>query len=490
MSGRIVLPDLSSKLIDDDRIQLLEPLGAGAYGAVYSGLNCLEDATSPSYFAVKIMPREDKTSHGGALQSREINYHGYVSGHPNILKLYRVAHDSEYTYIIMDYCPGGDMYRIVSLKHTFARNDVLIKSLFLQLVDAVDACHQNGIFHRDLKPENVLVSDDSTRLFLADFGLATKSERSTSFGVGSSTYMSPECINYYGDNPFYEPRINDIWALGVILINMITGRSPWKQAMPSDECFYRFMQDSSVLRRMLPLSQAVDDVLQRIFLPLPEDRIDLFTLRQLILEVDTFYMSEEELIIATPPARHAWETYQSYSTDLDPFACDSTSSIMQTASEGLSSSSSEEAAPDESQHEMCSDPLCRLEQKYVSARVFKRVLEASDFRGIFTLGSAEEDSFSDSNRSQSPADELYPHVPSMPSSSSFYSVESSSAEESDGPRTPETHAQNPAIAVPDLNESMGIERVPKRVESVAAKPNSRTRWLKRRLGIIQSTTVW
>lgn len=63
--------------------------------------------------------------------------------------------------------------------------------MFLQIIDAVEFCHENGVFHRDLKPENILCNQDGTRVVLADFGLATRQSVSDDLGVGSGYYMSP-----------------------------------------------------------------------------------------------------------------------------------------------------------------------------------------------------------------------------------------------------------------------------------------------------------
>ncbi|KZT10502.1 kinase-like protein, partial [Laetiporus sulphureus 93-53] len=303
------VPDLSLKVIDDGRLQLLNFVGAGCHGTIYRARDRKAPSGQFTFYAVKVVPIADPFTRYGRLQAREVSCHKYVSGHPNIIKLHRIVRDDEFIYLVLDYCPSGDMHKLLIERMTIARNDVLIRNLFLQLIDAVDACHQNGIFHRDLKPANILVSADATHLYLSDFGLATKQLHCTSFGTGTGSYMSPDCINADGVHLAYNPRRADIWALGVILINMVTGRYPWARAVREDQFYGQYLEDTHVLRYMLPISQGMHDILARVFTPLPKDSIDLRTMRRLIVDLDTFYMSEEELADASVNAKRCWKSY-------------------------------------------------------------------------------------------------------------------------------------------------------------------------------------
>jgi serine/threonine protein kinase len=95
------------------------------------------------------------------------------------------------TYVVMEFCPEGDLFSSITDKGHFVGNDPLVKRVFLQLLDAVQFCHSMGIYHRDLKPENVLVTDQGMTVKLADFGLATEDYYTSDFGCGSTFYMSP-----------------------------------------------------------------------------------------------------------------------------------------------------------------------------------------------------------------------------------------------------------------------------------------------------------
>jgi serine/threonine protein kinase len=162
----------------------------------------------------------------------------------------------------------------------FVGNDALAKHAFLQILDAVQYCHSIGIYHRDLKPENILVADGGHTVKLADFGLATSDPYTSDFGCGSTFYMSPEC-QQSSSRPYacYASAPNDIWSLGVILVNLTCGRNPWKKASPEDSTFRAYLKDSKFLRTILPLSPELDSILRLVFECDPHKRISIQKLR-------------------------------------------------------------------------------------------------------------------------------------------------------------------------------------------------------------------
>jgi serine/threonine protein kinase len=136
----------------------------------------------------------------------------------------------------------------------------LIASMFSQMCEAVAVCHDAGVSHRDVKPENFICCDSvelesvaegdvdfgpqakrKVVVKLTDFGLATTEEESGDVECGSKPYMSYECRNNLG--PTYLPAPADVWSLGIVLINMLFHRNPWKDPTEGDSNFDNFLHD-------------------------------------------------------------------------------------------------------------------------------------------------------------------------------------------------------------------------------------------------------
>jgi serine/threonine protein kinase len=173
-------PSLIGHTLDNGRLEFLSVLGLGAYGVVYLAIDL--HAPTPVYLAVKCLLRAGLDSRQRHFQRREIALHQLASRHPNVVTLHKVIEEGDYVFVIMDFCDEGDLFGMITEKQRYVGDDMLIKSVFLQIVDAVEYCHSMGIFHRDLKPENILCTRDGERICIADFGLATSEKTSTDFG--------------------------------------------------------------------------------------------------------------------------------------------------------------------------------------------------------------------------------------------------------------------------------------------------------------------
>jgi serine/threonine protein kinase len=343
--------------IADGRLELVSILGLGAYGVVYLArdlshplhkdqsfasssssdfaemphlLASQHGGAASGYYAVKCLNKVDLDNRQKKFQRREIVLHSMVTSHPSVVSLYRVIDNKgdPCIYVIMDYCPDGDLFSMITENQRYAVHasesedvdsdydqeyqlarsemDIMVKSVFTQILDAVHFCHVNGIYHRDLKPENILCLQGGAKVVLADFGLATHEKESNDFGCGSTFYMGPECQGGISSNlKKYSTAANDIWSLGVILVNLICGRNPWKQACFDDETFREYLRNPDFLMDILPISQETNSMLKRIFTVNEDWRCSLVELRAMVKQNSRFTATNAELRDRQKVARQA-----------------------------------------------------------------------------------------------------------------------------------------------------------------------------------------
>lgn len=317
---RCFSPEDRLGLLLANRLELTSILGVGAYGVVYTAI----DIHTNVPYAVKALNKTGLDPRQRKFQQREIKLHHLASQHPNVVSLVSIMDSLDCIYVVIEFCPEGDLFSSITEHGHYVGNDILAKRAFLQILDAVQYCHSLGIYHRDLKPENILVTDGGMTVKLADFGLATTDDYTSDFGCGSTFYMSPGKTR--PDNPLSPPILslrptrpnplsprmkltvlssecqqtnprpfscyasapNDIWSLGVILVNLTCGRNPWKRASTEDTTFRAYLKDPEFLRTILPVSAELNTILRRIFECDPLKRITIPELRRLIMDCPQF----------------------------------------------------------------------------------------------------------------------------------------------------------------------------------------------------------
>jgi serine/threonine protein kinase len=289
-------------------LELTSILGVGAYGVVYTAI----DIHTNIPYAVKALNKAGLEPRQRKFQQREIRLHHLASQHPNVVSLVRILDCPDCTFVVIEFCPEGDLFTNITERGHFVGNDALAKHAFLQILDAVEYCHSLGIYHRDLKPENILVTDGGHTIKLADFGLATSDPYTSDFGCGSTFYMSPECQQSARPYACYASAPNDIWSLGVILVNLTCGRNPWKKASPDDSTFRAYLKDPTFLQTILPLSRELDSILRHVFECDPSKRISIQKLRELIVACPRLTTTTSYSSVPPPPPPPAYDYSDSY----------------------------------------------------------------------------------------------------------------------------------------------------------------------------------
>ncbi|KZO98008.1 Pkinase-domain-containing protein [Calocera viscosa TUFC12733] len=291
---------LIGKSIGDGRIYLHKIIGNGSFGVVMHAYGPRDEETGRfKEYAVKCMCKLMSIKEH-ILAADEILLHRKIAGgvgHPSILPFVEILQDSLWFYLVVEYCPNGDLFKEIVHRRRYYGNDELIKDVYTQLLDAVEHCHSHSVYHRDLKPENCLVKDNGETVLLMDFGLATQKLWSDEWGCGSRFYMAPEV---YGTNKEpYRTDAADVWALGIILVNLVTGRNPWRKALPGDNVYDSFCRDPSSLQQILPISDELNDLLRRIFVT-PSLRITIPDIREEVQRIESFLQLDS-------PALKSWQ---------------------------------------------------------------------------------------------------------------------------------------------------------------------------------------
>jgi calcium-dependent protein kinase len=190
--------------------------------------------------------------------------------HPNIVKLFETYEDAKYVHLVMEMCPGGDLLeRMASHDGLFAEEEATM--LMKKLLGALNHIHRLYIVHRDLKPENMLFStkDETAEVKITDFGISKKfSESHMESVVGTPYYMAPEVLRgHYG-------REVDVWALGVILYMLLSGRQPFI-GQTIDEIFKNIAAGNYSLTtsELEDVSPEGLDLIRQMLAPNPSERI-------------------------------------------------------------------------------------------------------------------------------------------------------------------------------------------------------------------------
>ncbi|KAI5262629.1 kinase-like protein [Aureobasidium subglaciale] len=250
-------------LLLDGRYQTLSPLNHGSFGMVFLAKNVKTNAT----VAIKCIAKASGSDTCPAAisvdeRSEELDIHSHLGSHPNIVSLLDTFETEHHTYLVIEFCPNGDLYEAIRLNRGPLETEH-VRDFMMQLISAVEFMHAKGVYHRDIKPENIFLTQSGS-MKLGDFGLATRDQWSTEYAVGSDRYMAPEQFSETSYTTGYSPAAADVWAIGICLLNVLFSRNPFATPTQSDPIFDDFVRDRYSLFDVFPtMSQDTFTVLMQ-----------------------------------------------------------------------------------------------------------------------------------------------------------------------------------------------------------------------------------
>lgn len=229
------------------RYELVELLGEGSFAQVYRA----SDSELQRHIAIKI-PRKQRFKSSGQI-ARFVDEARTAAKleHPGIVRVYDIGWlTDEACFIAMEYCVGGSLDKVLKSDNVlpFERT----AEIMIEVAEAMHFAHLKGLVHRDLKPSNIMFGRDG-RTRIVDFGLALPEDQQHDRAgeiAGTLPYMSPEQIR--GETQHLDGR-TDIWSLGIILYQLLTGRRPFAGDKQK-------LQAEILHREPKPLRQVVQDI--------------------------------------------------------------------------------------------------------------------------------------------------------------------------------------------------------------------------------------
>lgn len=250
--------------------QNLELIGRGGMAEVYKSTH----PTLGKPIAIKILPAHLAAEHDFCQRfTREAQVVANMH-HPNIVRIFDYGEQNGMHYIVMEYLVGQDLNELIKTTGKLSLAQTL--PLVHQIAAALDYAHGQGLVHRDIKPSNVMVDTASPKIraVLMDFGIAKISNAHTALThtgsmLGTLDYIAPEQIQASAD---VDGRA-DIYALGVMIYQMLAGELPFKHTNPGALLIAHLTQPPPDIRQVVPnLPSHIAAAIQRAMAKQPEER--------------------------------------------------------------------------------------------------------------------------------------------------------------------------------------------------------------------------
>ena len=284
------------------RYSITGVLGEGAMGVVYKAF----DPVIKRALAIKTIRRQlddgDASVDSYAARFRnEAEAAGRLQ-HPGIVAVYEYGEDDARAYITMEFVEGTSLAQLIAKKTVFSVAEVV--DIVAQLLEALHHAHEQGVWHRDIKPANLILTP-AGRVKIADFGIArieSAALTQVSSTIGTPGHMAPE--QYLGDA--LDRRV-DIFAAGVLLYQLLTGRMPFTGS--SESVMYKVLNESPVPPSVAASVAALavfDALVAQALAKAPDERFSTAAaFRRALLDIGAGMAdSDQTIIVASRPAAY------------------------------------------------------------------------------------------------------------------------------------------------------------------------------------------
>ena len=271
----------------DNRYTILEHIGGGGMADVFRAHDKLLDRS----VAVKVLRPQFTNDEEFVTRFRREAQAAARLSHPNIVNMYDVGRDEETDYIVMEYISGETLKEKIQTDGSLTVE--LAIRIALEIAEALEHAHQNNLIHCDIKPHNILVTR-SGRIKVTDFGIAraVTSATMTHTGtiIGSVHYFSPEQAKGSAIG-----AKSDIYSLGVVLYEMLTGSVPFTGETPVSIALKHLQEDPKPLRDVNPaIPPIVEAVVLKAMAKEPEARFENITEMIADLKLAQNYLRDDQ----------------------------------------------------------------------------------------------------------------------------------------------------------------------------------------------------